>query len=173
MIRRLIASLLVICIALPLPSQAAMLAADSALAAAQRDQVNRLLERADVQVRLADYGVKANILRSLRERGCRVIVLPHTATWSDVAASGADGLVLSNGPGDPAVLDGPVELAREALGKIPLFGICLGHQVMGRAANCLQDRPALADHLDEAVVQVLVVLWTRTALGVVLNAEGR
>jgi hypothetical protein len=64
MIRRLIASLLVICIALPLPSQAAMLAADSALAAAQRDQLNRLLERADVQVRLADYGVKANDVKA-------------------------------------------------------------------------------------------------------------
>jgi len=58
-LRRLIASLLVICIAVPLPSQAAMLATDTALGAVQRDQVNLLLERADVQARLADFGVKA------------------------------------------------------------------------------------------------------------------
>src|SRR6266852_4497480 len=53
-------------------------------------------------IAVVDYGVKLNILRSLRERGCRVIVLPHTVTWSDVAAAGVDGLVLANGPGDPA-----------------------------------------------------------------------
>src|SRR5437879_1522650 len=97
-------------------------------------------------IAVVDYGVKANILRSLRERGCRVIVLPYTATWADVAASGADGLVLSNGPGDPAVLDGPVELAREALGKMPLFGICLGHQVMGRAAGATTSRLPYGHH---------------------------
>ena len=64
MIRRLIATLLVICIALPLPSQAAMLATDSALAATQRNQVNRLLERADMQARLADYGVTASDVKA-------------------------------------------------------------------------------------------------------------
>src|SRR5438045_5552053 len=63
-------------------------------------------------VAVIDYGVKANILRSLRERGCRVVVLPHTATWSDVQAIGADGLVLANGPGDPAVIAAPVEVGR-------------------------------------------------------------
>jgi carbamoyl-phosphate synthase large subunit len=97
-------------------------------------------------IAVVDYGVKANILRSLRERGCRVVVLPHVATWADVAASGVDGLVLSNGPGDPAVLDGPVELAREALGRIPLFGICLGHQVMGRAAGATTSRLPYGHH---------------------------
>jgi len=64
MTRRLIATLLVICIALPLPSQAAMLPTDTALGAAQRDQVNRLLERADVQARLADFGVKAGEVKA-------------------------------------------------------------------------------------------------------------
>src|SRR5207245_10476763 len=97
-------------------------------------------------IAVVDYGVKANILRSLRERGCRVVVLPHTATWADVAAAGVDGLVLSNGPGDPAVLDGPVELAREALGRIPLFGICLGHQIMGRAAGATTSRLPYGHH---------------------------
>ena len=97
-------------------------------------------------IAVVDYGVKQNILRSLRERGCRVIVLPHTSTWSDVAAAGVDGLVLSNGPGDPAVLDGPVELARQALGRLPLFGICLGHQVMGRAAGATTSRLPYGHH---------------------------
>ncbi|HEY3085288.1 MAG TPA: carbamoyl-phosphate synthase (glutamine-hydrolyzing) large subunit, partial [Candidatus Dormibacteraeota bacterium] len=97
-------------------------------------------------VAVVDYGVKANILRSLRERGCRVVVLRHTATWADVQAIGADGLVLSNGPGDPAVLDGPVELARQALGQIPMFGICLGHQILGRAAGATTSRLPYGHH---------------------------
>ncbi len=97
-------------------------------------------------VAVVDYGVKANILRSLRERGCRVVVLPHTASWAEVEALGADGLVLSNGPGDPAVLDGPVELARQALGRVPMFGICLGHQVMGRAAGATTSRLPYGHH---------------------------
>src|SRR5437879_4741918 len=97
-------------------------------------------------VAVIDYGVKANILRSLRERGCRVVVLTHKATWAEVRSSGADGLVLSNGPGDPAVLDGPVHLAREALGEIPMFGICLGHQIMGRAAGATTSRLPYGHH---------------------------
>jgi carbamoyl-phosphate synthase large subunit len=99
-----------------------------------------------LSVAVVDYGVKTNILRSLRERGCRVIVLPHNATWADVQASGVDGLVLSNGPGDPAVLEGPVELARQALGRIPLFGICLGHQILGRAAGGSTSRLPFGHH---------------------------
>ncbi|TMD28010.1 MAG: glutamine-hydrolyzing carbamoyl-phosphate synthase small subunit, partial [Chloroflexi bacterium] len=97
-------------------------------------------------IAVVDYGVKANILRSLRERGCRVVVLPHTATWADVQAAGADGLVLSNGPGDPAVLEGPVELARRALGQMPMFGICLGHQILGRAAGATTSRLPYGHH---------------------------
>ncbi len=97
-------------------------------------------------IAVVDYGVKSNILRSLRERGCRVVVLPHTATWSDVEALGADGLVLSNGPGDPAVLKGPVELAVRALGNIPLFGICLGHQILARAAGATTSRLPYGHH---------------------------
>ena len=109
-------------------------------------RTRRRSDGAGLLVAVVDYGVKTNILRSLRERGCRVVVMPHTATWADVHASGADGLVLSNGPGDPAVLDGPVELARAALGRIPMFGICLGHQIMGRAAGATTSRLPYGHH---------------------------
>jgi len=101
---------------------------------------------AGLSIAVVDYGVKSNILRSLKERGCRVIVLPHTAEWADIEATGADGLILSNGPGDPAVLDGPVELARQALGRIPMFGICLGHQILGRAAGATTSRLPFGHH---------------------------
>ena len=101
---------------------------------------------AGLSIAVVDYGVKSNILRSLRERGCRVVVLPHTATWRDVETTGADGMVLANGPGDPAVLDGPVELARQAIGRIPIFGICLGHQILGRAAGATTSRLPFGHH---------------------------
>jgi carbamoyl-phosphate synthase large subunit len=95
---------------------------------------------------VVDYGVKWNILRSLRQRGCRVVVLPHTATWDHVRATGADALLLPNGPGDPAALEAPVELCREAIGRIPLFGICLGHQILGRALGATTSRLPFGHH---------------------------
>ena len=101
---------------------------------------------AGLSIAVVDYGVKTNILRSLRERGCRVVVLPHTATWADIEATGADGMILANGPGDPSVLDGPVELARQAIGRIPIFGICLGHQIIGRAAGATTSRLPFGHH---------------------------
>jgi carbamoyl-phosphate synthase large subunit len=75
-----------------------------------------------------------------------VVVLPHSATWADIQATGADGLVLSNGPGDPSVLDGPVEMATAALGRIPMFGICLGHQIVARAAGATTSRLPFGHH---------------------------
>jgi len=103
-------------------------------------------EGSGLSIAVVDYGVKSNILRSLRERGCRVVVLPHTATWRDIESTGADGMVLTNGPGDPAVLDGPVELARQSIGRIPTFGICLGHQILGRAAGASTSRLPFGHH---------------------------
>ncbi len=98
-------------------------------------------------VAVVDYGVKRGILRSLRSRGCRVVVLPHTASWEDIAATGADGLVLTNGPGDPEVLVAPVELCRRALeAGIPLLGICLGHQILGRAIGGRTSRLGFGHH---------------------------
>ena len=102
---------------------------------------------AGLTIAVVDYGVKHGILRALRERGCRVLVLPYTASWQDVARSGADGLLLANGPGDPAILEAPVELCRRALEHgMPLLGICLGHQILGRAIGGSTSRLRFGHH---------------------------
>ncbi|MDQ6655602.1 MAG: glutamine-hydrolyzing carbamoyl-phosphate synthase small subunit [Verrucomicrobiota bacterium] len=80
-----------------------------------------------------DYGIKENILRRLRQEGFGVTVVPATATADEVLALNPDGVFLSNGPGDPAALDYAHEAVRELMGKTPIFGICLGHQVLGYA----------------------------------------
>ncbi|MEW6354848.1 MAG: glutamine-hydrolyzing carbamoyl-phosphate synthase small subunit [Planctomycetota bacterium] len=80
-----------------------------------------------------DYGVKFNILRMLERAGCRVTVLPATTKAEDVLARDPDGVVLSNGPGDPAAVVYAIEEIRKLLGKKPIFGICLGHQLLGLA----------------------------------------
>jgi len=80
-----------------------------------------------------DFGMKKNILRSLRRCGFDVTVLPATATADDVLALGADGVFLSNGPGDPQALGGARETVRRLIGKKPIFGICLGHQILALA----------------------------------------
>jgi carbamoyl-phosphate synthase small subunit len=80
-----------------------------------------------------DLGVKHNILRILRTEGCQVTVLPSPSSAQEVLALQPDGVVLSPGPGDPALLDYAVGTASNLMGRIPLFGICLGHQVLARA----------------------------------------
>jgi len=80
-----------------------------------------------------DFGMKKNILRSLRRHGFEVTVLPATASADEILALGTDGVFLSNGPGDPEALDYASETARQLIGKKPLFGICLGHQILARA----------------------------------------
>lgn len=82
-----------------------------------------------------DYGMKWNIARHLRSLGCRVTVLPGTATADDVLAQRPDGVFLSNGPGDPEPLVYAVETIRGVLGKAPVFGICLGHQLLSLACG--------------------------------------
>lgn len=80
-----------------------------------------------------DYGVKYNILRSLEKRGCSVLVLPAATDSRTIDRLDPDGLFLSNGPGDPAAVPYAVEAVRGQIGKRPIFGICLGHQVIGLA----------------------------------------
>jgi carbamoyl-phosphate synthase small subunit len=83
-----------------------------------------------------DFGVKRNILRMLADRGCRLTVVPAQTPASEVLALGADGVFLSNGPGDPEPCDYAIEAIREFLRRrVPVFGICLGHQLLGLAAG--------------------------------------
>ncbi len=80
-----------------------------------------------------DYGLKTNILRRLRQAGFQVRVLPATASAKEALATDPDGVFLSNGPGDPAVITYAHQTVRELIGKKPVFGICLGHQILGYA----------------------------------------
>ncbi len=80
-----------------------------------------------------DYGIKRNILRCFADLGCRVTVLPASASAGDVLALAPDGVFLSNGPGDPSAVGHGIETVRGLLGEKPLFGICLGHQLLSLA----------------------------------------
>jgi carbamoyl-phosphate synthase small subunit len=80
-----------------------------------------------------DYGIKYNILRNLVSAGCRVRVVPATTTAADVLAQKPDGVFLSNGPGDPDAVPYAKENVAKLIGKVPIFGICLGHQILGLA----------------------------------------
>jgi carbamoyl-phosphate synthase small subunit len=80
-----------------------------------------------------DFGIKQNILRLLVDHGCEVTVVPARTSAADVLALKPDGVFLSNGPGDPEPVDYAVENIRKLLGRVPIFGICLGHQLCGLA----------------------------------------
>ena len=87
------------------------------------------------RVSLLDYGAKRNIVRELQKRGCTVTVLPASTSAEEILAADPDGIMLSNGPGDPAENVYQIEQIRKLLGKVPMFGICLGHQLTALAAG--------------------------------------
>lgn len=89
----------------------------------------------ETTVGLIDYGVKENIIRSFVSRGCRVIRFPNTASPSEIMSYDLDGLILSNGPGDPAVLDNESRTVSSLLGRVPVLGVCLGNQLLARACG--------------------------------------
>ncbi|MGH9453927.1 MAG: carbamoyl phosphate synthase small subunit, partial [Terriglobia bacterium] len=89
--------------------------------------------RAGFHVVAYDFGIKHNILRKLVDCGCRVTVVPAGTAASDAMALKPDGVFLSNGPGDPEPVDYAVRTVRELAGRAPIFGICLGHQIIGLA----------------------------------------
>ena len=90
-------------------------------------------EDAKYRVIAMDFGIKFNILRQLTVHGCEVQVVPATTTAEAILAAEPDGVFLSNGPGDPAPLDYAINTIHDLLGKKPIFGICLGHQLLGLA----------------------------------------
>lgn len=82
---------------------------------------------------LLDFGAKKNIIRELNKRGCNVAVMPYDTKAEDILKLGVDGIMLSNGPGDPAQNTEIVEELKKLIGKVPIFGICLGHQLLALA----------------------------------------
>ncbi|ALF10083.1 carbamoyl phosphate synthase small subunit [Parageobacillus thermoglucosidasius] len=107
-----------------------------------RDQVKRVSTKSaypspgrGYRVVLVDFGMKHGILRELNKRNCDVIVLPYNATAEDVLRLHPDGVMLSNGPGDPKDVPEAITMIRGILGKVPLFGICLGHQLFALACG--------------------------------------
>ncbi|KIA83686.1 carbamoyl phosphate synthase small subunit [Kaistella solincola] len=88
-----------------------------------------------LKVVLVDYGSKHGILRELAQRDCDVIVVSQDTTAEEILLINPDGVMLSNGPGDPEDVKGATEMIKNLLGKVPIFGICLGHQLIGLACG--------------------------------------
>lgn len=90
-------------------------------------------ENEKFKVTLIDYGAKRNIIRELNKRGCTVTAVPASTTAEDILKTYPDGIMLSNGPGDPAENLFQIEVIKKLVGKKPIFGICLGHQLLALA----------------------------------------
>lgn len=111
------------------------------------DQVSRVSTRDPYHVPgpgkrvvLVDYGMKHNILQELIRRNCEVFVVPYHTSAEEVLRLGPDGVLLSNGPGNPEDVSEGVEMIRNLLGKVPLFGICLGHQLFALACRAKTEK---------------------------------
>jgi carbamoyl-phosphate synthase small subunit len=89
------------------------------------------LQQAEFKIAVMDFGIKLNILRMLRQHGCDCHVFPANASYDDIMKINPQGLFLSNGPGDPEGLPYAIETIKKCIGKLPIFGICLGHQLLG------------------------------------------
>jgi len=98
------------------------------------------------RVVVIDYGVKFNTLRCLEAEGCEVIVVPAGSSAREILSWSPDGLLLSNGPGDPAALSSLVDTVRELLGRLPIFGICMGHQILGQAVGGRTEKLKFGHH---------------------------
>lgn len=92
-------------------------------------------ENEKYRVTLIDYGAKRNIIRELVKRGCTVTVVPSDTSASQLLSDFPDGIMLSNGPGDPAENTAQIETLRALIGRVPMFGICLGHQLLALACG--------------------------------------
>lgn len=87
------------------------------------------------RVVLLDYGAKSGIIRELNERNCDIIVMPHNSTAKEILRQKPDGIMLSNGPGDPEDVPETIETIKELIPRVPIFGICMGHQLISLASG--------------------------------------
>jgi len=87
------------------------------------------------KVTLVDFGAKKNIVNNLKARGCHITIVPYNTPYEEIVKLNPDGILLSNGPGDPKAVTEGIELAKEVIKKYPTFGICLGHQILALAVG--------------------------------------
>ena len=97
-------------------------------------------ENEKFKVTLIDYGATRNIIRELNKRGCSVTAVPATTSAEEILKTNPDGIMLSNGPGDPAENLFQIEVIKELAGKKPIFGICLGHQLLALAMGAQTEK---------------------------------
>lgn len=132
-------------------------------------------DAADFHVVAFDYGVKFNILRMLAERGCKVTVLPAQATAAEALALNPDGIFLANGPGDPEPCDYAIESTKALIEHgVPVFGICLGHQIMALASGAKTYKMKFGHHGSNHPVQDLAtkqVMITSQNHGFAVDAD--
>jgi carbamoyl-phosphate synthase small subunit len=101
--------------------------------AGEKRQLQKDSKAGPLRVVAFDFGIKRNILRLLVDSGCEVVVVPATTRAEQVLEYQPDGIFLSNGPGDPEPVTYGIETVQQLIGKRPIFGICLGHQILGLA----------------------------------------
>ncbi len=103
-------------------------------------------EKQKYRLAVIDCGAKYRIMDQLRVRGCAVSVLPYTVKPEEILAGNYDGLMISNGPGDPKSVDSVVDTVAAVVGKLPVFGICLGHQILGLALGATTSKLKFGHH---------------------------
>jgi carbamoyl-phosphate synthase small subunit len=111
--------------------QAAALRQDWMKEAGTREKIH--IKGGGFRVAVLDFGIKTNILRSLSAKDCDLHIFPYGSAADDVMAVQPDGVFLSNGPGDPEAAAAGIETTRRLIGRVPLFGICMGHQILALA----------------------------------------
>ncbi|MEN3189092.1 MAG: glutamine-hydrolyzing carbamoyl-phosphate synthase small subunit, partial [Atribacterota bacterium] len=116
-------------------------------------------EKGQFTIAVLDCGVKFNILRELAKRNCRVVVYPAWFEAKEVLKENPDGVLLSNGPGDPAALPYVVRFAEEVMGRVPVFGICLGHQILCQALGAKTFKLKFGHHGGNHPVKDLLSGW--------------
>ena len=110
------------------------------------DTTTVLNETGNPSFLLVDCGIKANIVKEVVARGCRVVLISSNAGFDEIVEANADAVLYSNGPGDPAVLDKQVDILRRLIGRMPVFGICLGHQLISQALGARTRKMKFGHH---------------------------